>query len=145
MIYLVEPQTVSIHRGFLFQVVLGSDDIELTSSEIAKAFHILRKYRYTFTSSTDKSSAATLSSNEAEILLSPNTSHKKSLPYLDLADTSFTKSSPSRGVMDWADPALLVSSPKTNKTTSCLTMPKQVATEWEIESYCKCQPMLQQV
>lgn len=68
-------------------MVLSSDDLNLTSSEIAKAFQILRKYRYTFSAPDSK---LAFGHNEAESS-TMQSSNRKSLPYLDLADSYMCK------------------------------------------------------
>ncbi|XP_067937095.1 uncharacterized protein [Watersipora subatra] len=72
----------------LMEVVLSSEDVNLTSNEIAKAFQILRKYRYTFTSPARKH---LLGQGEADAETAPQMP-TKSLPYLDLADSRTPKS-----------------------------------------------------
>jgi len=72
---------------------MNSDDVNLTSSEISKAFTILRKYRYTFTPER------TRRTKDAETTLDKKLS-RESLPYLDLADTSRSKD---EVVRDWVD------------------------------------------
>lgn len=133
-----EGQGILMILNHVLQVILNSDDeIQLSSSDIAKAFHILRKYRYTFTSPEHR---PTFICNEAEIpMKSAKVSHKKkSLPYLDLAEGSKTRAHKSPAKFDWVDSFSPAGAMRQPSVTTCVA-------EWPITDFCLSQPILQQV
>lgn len=119
-------------------MVLNSDDIELTPNEIAKAFHILRKYRYTFTT-PEKKPQQTFTHKETELPESTEEQKdsQKSLPYLDLADSSTAR----RSYMK----TMSVSPSRTDTSLHLADIPPPVVKEWDLKEYCNSQSILQEV
>ena len=111
---------------------MNSEEINLTTSEIAKAFQILRKYRYTFTSPARK---PVICHNEAE---STNVGKppRKSLPYLDLADSCTPSSNvaPSKSVKDNKIKHLK------EMSTLGISEDNDIICEVDIDEYRSCNP-----
>lgn len=116
--------------------MLNSDEIELTSCEIAKAFQILRKYRYTFTTPERK---PTFTHNEAETLSAVKASNKRTLPYLDLADSCSSRSK-QQDVTDWVDGVFH----QNLLQAACPTQQNNI-TEIDINEYSQCHPLYSKV
>ena len=115
---------------------MNADDIELTSSEIAKAFQILRKYRYTFTTPERK---PTFTHNEAESLSAAKGSNKRTLPYLDLADSCSSRSK-QQAVTDWVDGVF-----HQNLLQAACPGQQDKVTELDIVEYSQCNPLYSKV
>ena len=115
---------------------MNADDIELTSSEIAKAFQILRKYRYTFTTPERK---PTFTHNEAASLSAVKASNKRTLPYLDLADSCSSRSK-QQAVTDWVDGIF-----HQNLLHAACPGQQDKVTELDIVEYSQCNPLYSKV
>lgn len=118
---------------------MSSNDINLTTGEIAKAFQILRKYRYTFSTPERKASVI---HKDAESLSAMTSSTERTLPYLDLADSlSSQHSQKKQSVVDWVDG---IGAHQVVHAAGLLES-NQIITESHIDQYCSQHPLHRKV
>jgi len=103
---------------------MNSGDINLTQTEIAKAFQILRKYRY-----------VAGSPQRNTVVVESDNARCSALPYLDLADSS-VGTSKRQSVSDWVNNI---------SDSACQSSVGITLTEHSIGAYCSHHPLYAKV